>query len=47
MSVLDGLTLSWLVDRDGAAAHVVLDAFADHLTCLVGTGHQHAGRCGS
>lgn len=35
VSLLDGLTLSWLVDRDGTAALAVLDAFADHLTRLV------------
>jgi TetR/AcrR family transcriptional regulator, regulator of biofilm formation and stress response len=29
--VTDGVTLAWLVDRDGAAARAALDAFADRL----------------
>jgi AcrR family transcriptional regulator len=29
--VTDGVTLAWLVDRDGAAARTALDAFADQL----------------
>ncbi|MCW0215756.1 MAG: TetR family transcriptional regulator [Pseudonocardia sp.] len=29
--VTDGVTLAWLVDRDGAAALTALDAFADQL----------------
>jgi AcrR family transcriptional regulator len=29
--VTDGVTLAWLVDRDGAAARTALDAFSDQL----------------
>ena len=31
-NVLDGVTLSWIVDREGAQAIAVLDEFAEHLT---------------
>lgn len=34
LSVLDGLTLSWLIDRDDEAASAALDAYADHLVGL-------------
>ncbi|MEU8758800.1 TetR/AcrR family transcriptional regulator [Streptomyces sp. NPDC048659] len=35
LSVLDGLTLNWLIDRDDAAASAALDTYADHLVTLV------------
>ncbi|GAA3506955.1 TetR/AcrR family transcriptional regulator [Streptomyces showdoensis] len=35
LSVLDGLTLNWLIDRDDEAAAAALDAYADHLVTLV------------
>lgn len=34
VTVVDGLTLSWLVDRDSTAALAALDAFADALAAL-------------
>ncbi|MEY9942897.1 TetR/AcrR family transcriptional regulator [Streptacidiphilus sp. MAP5-3] len=34
LSVLDGLTLHWLIDRDDAEAHAALDAYAAHLAAL-------------
>ncbi|HEY2098788.1 MAG TPA: hypothetical protein VGH72_20120 [Pseudonocardia sp.] len=34
VTVIDGLSLNWLPDRDSAAALGVLDAFAAHLATL-------------
>lgn len=34
VSMLDGLTLNWLVDRDSEKAHAVLDGFAAMLATL-------------
>lgn len=34
MTLVDGLTLNWLVDRDSAQALAVLDASADHFASL-------------
>jgi AcrR family transcriptional regulator len=39
-SVIDGLTLNWLAQRDGAHAEEVLDAIAEHVASLLqGTGN--------
>ncbi|WP_406863799.1 TetR/AcrR family transcriptional regulator [Streptomyces sp. HUAS MG47] len=51
MSALDGLTLTWLVDRDDEAATAALDEFARYLASVAtpmdsaeGTGRRAAGR---
>ncbi|MFD8204943.1 TetR/AcrR family transcriptional regulator [Streptomyces sp. NPDC059695] len=34
LSVMDGLTLNWLIDRDDAQARAALDTYAEHLTTV-------------
>ena len=43
--VTDGVTLAWLVDRDGDAARAALDAFAEQLAGLATPRDRHL-RCG-
>ncbi|MFC8509997.1 TetR/AcrR family transcriptional regulator [Streptomyces sp. NPDC057411] len=44
LSVLDGLTLNWLIDRDDEAASAALDAYADHLVTLARPAKEPAAR---